>query len=330
VENNLAGRNVRDCHVWINHLILPAASECGLCAKGTDELVPCFVCDSAVCLACCNTATYERFFETGIAETICNACIPPQAYADEAGETTKFFGDRKCGYCIVCQDYHEQYLQISYADCDIGIHENSPLARLCIESRAKIITKPESSAGSSSISEHETIVGEGQVNAPVSSNSAGRIAAKEIKRDNLLLSLQVEMREMEKRLSLQFEKSLNLKIREIRESCGLQETFENQEVSRDRSSQTSVEDLNRAKILYQKYKAQVNPTQAILESLPGLMERIASSLEYQNNNFQQSSSKRNHNKNSREAQHDITPVKTNQNRNKKSRKQTSQNAGNRD
>ena len=97
---------------------------------------------------------------------------------------------------------------------------------------------------------------------------------------------------MEKRLNLQFEKSLNLKMREMRASFGILEDPERTDCSKNQFSQTSQEDLRRAQILYQKYKVQSNPTLAILESLPGLMERIAMSLESQKEYFQNDSKKR--------------------------------------
>jgi len=279
-----------DCNEWARQHSSKIASECGLCAKRTDILVPCCCCDDAVCDACCNKATLERFFATGVAETICNACIPPEAYSDSDGQTTSVIGDHSVEFCIVCQSYHMQNSSPDGINCDIDAHEPSPLLRLCIESlvRDTLAKKsPEPVAKQPAIAAEKAPAAATQA----SSSLAGLQTAKEIQRDNFLLSLQVEIKEMEGRLSKQIEKSLNLKICDIRKSLGISDTLEGSHLSRDQSSQTSAEDLQRAQILYKRYKVQEDPATALLETLPNLFERIAKSLEKCNLNQNGSSGK---------------------------------------
>ena len=70
------GLSERNCHDWVKSAETPALKECEMCTRNTDQLVSCAICDSAICEACCNRTTLERFYATGAYEAICNACVP--------------------------------------------------------------------------------------------------------------------------------------------------------------------------------------------------------------------------------------------------------------
>ena len=103
-ESSTADNSVHNCHEWSKCANAPAASQCDMCAKQTDRLLPCIVCEGTVCEACINSATLERFLACGANELICNSCIPPDACADQDGRTALTLGDRQCTYCLICQE----------------------------------------------------------------------------------------------------------------------------------------------------------------------------------------------------------------------------------
>ena len=210
-----------------------------------------------------------RFFATGAYETICNACIPPEACADPEGLTAKFIGDRKHAFCLICQDFHEDTNE-GVVDCDIDLHEHSPLARLCIERLAVI--RAEKTKKSTPVSEPIAARKE----APASNKADASDTAREVQRDNVLIDLQIQINEMEKRLSLQVEKTLNLKILDLQKTLGFSEATP---TSLDKSVQVDKQDLRNAEALYRAHKAKENPTQAILDSLPKIIETITNSIE---------------------------------------------------
>ena len=212
-ESSASDQSVFNCHSWVKSANSLTLNECGMCAIKTDKLIACIVCDSSVCEACCNTATLMRFFATGAYETICNACIPPGACADPDGLTTKFVGDRRHTFCLICQDWHED-VNDGVVDCDIDLHEHSPLARICIESLA--VAQANQSKKSTNGSAVPTPAKEVSAIAPAASSTA-----REVQRDNMLVEMQLQITEMEKRLSQQIEKSLNLKMIDLQDKIGV-------------------------------------------------------------------------------------------------------------
>ena len=226
------------------------------------------VCDDSVCETCLNDATLLRFFATGAYETICNGCIPASACADPDGLTTKFIGDRKHSYCILCQDWHELNSD-GAVDCTLEPQENSPLARFCIEHRATQMagnTKKSTTVGTVPTPDRE-----GSTPRPQKASET----AREIQRDTMLVDMQLQISEMECRLSKQIERSLSLKMAEFQKKSA--DTA--QSLSLDKCVQVDKNDLKAADALYKAHKARENPTQHILDSLPKIIETISKSIE---------------------------------------------------
>ena len=266
-ESQADDQSVRNCHVWVRKANTPAMQSCEMCTRNTDQLVSCAVCDGAICEACCNSTTLDRFYATGAYEAICNACVPPDACADPDGLTAKKIGDRICTFCLVCQDYHTD-TNDDYIQCDIDLHELSPLARLCIETRARELSKKR---------QNDTPVPPApiQESSQVAPRNNAATTALEIQRDNTLIALQVQVESLEKRLSSNFERKLSLQMQDLKLALGL----EGKDHSLSKSVQTCPKDLRESEALFKKAKAKENPTQAIIESLPAIMERIARGLE---------------------------------------------------
>ena len=280
-ECSASDKSVFNCHSWVKSANSHALSECGMCAIKTDQLIACIVCDSSICESCCNNVTLMRFFATGAYETICNACIPPEACADPDGLTTKYLGDRKHTFCIICQDWHEDATD-GVVDCDIDLHEHSPLARLCIESLAIIKAKTKKSTKRSNVQTPSKEVDNLGASGALST-------AREVQRDNMIVDMQLQIAEMEKRLSVQIEKSLNLKMLDLQNTIGVSPS---NPTSLDKCVQVDKQELKLAEAHYKAQKAKENPTQAILESLPKILETITSTIEksyrFKNQNNQSS------------------------------------------
>ena len=267
-ECHTSDKSDLNCHDWVKSANSPALNQCDMCAIKTDKLIACIVCDCSVCESCINTVTLQRFFACGVYETICNACIPPDACADPDGLTAKTIGSRKCTFCLICQEYHEDVSE-GVVDCDIDLHEHSPLARLCIESLA--LAKAEKAKKSTKKGREP----QGSKFQPENADQQG-CTAREIQRDNMLLEMQVKIQEMEKNLSQQIEKSLNLKMMDLEKNLGLQNENSN---SHEKCVQTDKNDLRAAEVLFKAHKARENPTQAILDTLPKIIETITNSFE---------------------------------------------------
>ena len=101
--------------------------------------------------------------------------------------------------------------------------------------------------------------------------------------------MELQISEMEKRLSAQIEKSLNLKMLDLQNTIGVSPT---NPTSLDKSVQVDKQELKLAEAHYKAQKAKENPTQAILESLPKILETITSTIEksyrFKNQNNQSS------------------------------------------
>ena len=268
-ESGPYDQSVLNCHSWVKSANSHAVDECGLCAIKTDQLIPCIVCDSSTCEACCNSATLSRFWATGAYETICNQCVPGDACADQNGLTTTFVGDRRCSWCIICQEWHESAVE-GVVDCELDPSEHSPLARLCIERYAM------EKAGNSKKSTKEGPVQPpaNDMSEPVASKAPE--TARDMKRDAMLVDMQLQITEMEKRLTLQIEKSVNLKISNFEKNICVSDS---NPTSLDKSSQVDIKDLSAAEALYNAYKMRSNPTQAIIDQLPKIIETITNKLE---------------------------------------------------
>ena len=188
-ECHISDKSDYNCHSWAQAANSQTLDQCNMCAKKTDRLIPCIVCNGCVCEACINSATFERFIACGVYETICESCIPPEAHADQDGESAVFIGDRKCSFCLICQTYHED-VNDGTIDCDIDNNEHSPLARMCIDAYAarkaekakKSTQKAKMPMGSSNNNEKD-----------IESASAPGLTAREIQRDNLLLCTSIQL-----------------------------------------------------------------------------------------------------------------------------------------
>ena len=202
---------------------------------------------------CYNSTTLERFYATGAYEAICNACVPPGAHADPDGLTAKQIGDRICTFCLVCQDYHTDTNE-DYIQCDIDLHELSPLARLCIETRARELSKKSKRTTPDLVTASRPT---SQVAVAAATNTAATTAL-EIQRDNSLIALQVQVENLEKRLSSEFEKKLALQMQDLKSALGL----EGKEQSISKSVQTCPKELKESEALFKRAKVRENPTQA--------------------------------------------------------------------
>ena len=268
-ETNSTDNSVHNCHLWSKNANAPATSQCDMCAKETDRLIPCVVCEGTVCEACINSATFERFLACGAYETICNSCVPPDAGVDPDGRTALILGDRKMTYCLICQEYHEDVYE-GVVDCDIDNNEFSPLTRLCIDRRAERLAEIKSKK-SSPKGANPMVTPNNTLDAEITG-----CTAKELQRDTMLIEMQVKLQEMEKNLSLQIEKSLNLKITEIEKNLNLKNDCQ---APLDKAVQTNKNDLRAAEVLFRAHKARENPTQAIIDSLPKIIDQIANTIE---------------------------------------------------
>ena len=173
-------------------------------------------------------------------------------------------------------------------DCDIDDNEHSPLARMCIDAHAA--RKAEKTKKSSSKAKSPVINTETQ--SKTGSAEESGFIAREIQRDNLLLEMQVKISEMESNLSRKIEQALNLKMAELGTKLG--DNANNNAL--DKSVQTNKNDLRASEILYKNFKARENPAQAILDTLPKILESISNSLD-KKYNFQKSKNGGQKNKN---------------------------------
>ena len=146
---------------------------------------------------------------------------------------------------------------------------HSPLARICIESLT--VAQANQSKKSTNGSAVLTPAKEVTAIAPAATNTA-----REVQRDNMLVDMQLQITEMEKRLFQQIEKSLNLKMLDLQNKIGVPASSP---TSLDKYVQVDKHELREAEAHYKAQKARENPTQAILESLPKIIETITSSIE---------------------------------------------------
>ena len=143
--------------------------------------------------------------------------------------SAKYIGDRPCKYCIICQDYHEDGNPNNEGpiQCDIDLHEISPLARLCIEARATTLSGKDVAATADHSQAPKELGSHPQaktaVTTPDDRPGSSAKTALDVQRDNTIIALQVQVKNLENKLATEFERKLALQMQDLKHALGLEQ-----------------------------------------------------------------------------------------------------------